>query len=449
MTARPLPGAAAGRRPDGPLRQRWVRGALVAALLLLPVGQAVTDAARAQTMDHEALSVPGAELEELLALARRMSPELRARALEAEAALERVEVEGALQDPVLRLELEDIERQESSPLPERPGGAMLTLEQEFPLWGKRGLQKAIARAEAATAQAERRGVEADLLARLKVAYAALYAAHRGMRLTHELARSVATIAELARSRYAQGLGSQQEAIAAEIEKVQLETELARLDGERQQAEAQLNALLGRPPGALFVVPQGLRPLPPEDALRLPELVDLALRTSPMLAVEQARIEAAVSGRELVRRSWFPDVTLGLSAVEESRRIMGYEAMVELALPLRWGVRETRAREAATRVAAAQAARDAAARRLEGDLGVALAQLSAARRVASILHAQHLPQARLALTTALQAFELDQVVLAEVLEAERRVRATELEHLAVLVQQQEQLAEIERLLGGDP
>jgi hypothetical protein len=40
------------------------------------------------------------------------------------------------------------------------------------------------------------------------------------------------------------------------------------------------------------------------------------------------------------------------------------------------------------------------------------------------------------------------VLAEVLEAERRVRATELEHLAVLVQQQEQLAEIERLVGGD-
>ena len=48
----------------------------------------------------------------------------------------------------------------------------------------------------------------------------------------------------------------------------------------------------------------------------------------------------------------------------------------------------------------------------------------------------------------KALELDQVVLAEVLEAEQRVRTIELEHLAVLVQQQEQLAEIERLVGGD-
>jgi outer membrane protein TolC len=420
----------------------------MAALLVLLAGQAVTSAVRAQSLHHDIPGVPGGGLEELLTMARRMSPELMARALEAEAALERVEAEGALPDPVLRLELQDIERQEGSPLPERPGGAMLTLEQEFPLWGKRRLRKDIARAEAGMAEAERRAVEADLLARLKTAYAALHAAHEGMRLTRELTRSVATIAELAQSQYAQGLGSQQEAIVAEIEKAQLETEIARLDGERQQAESQLNALLGRPPGALFVAPRGLRLLPPEEALCLPELVDRALRASPAIAAEQARIEAAVGGRKLVKRSWFPDVTLGLSAVEESRRIMGYEAMVELALPLRWGVREAQAREAATRVAAAQAARNATARQLEGELGGALARLSAARRIADILHAQHLPQAQLALTTALQAFELDQLVLAEVLEAERRVRVTELEHLAVLVQQQEQLAEIERLLGGD-
>jgi outer membrane protein TolC len=393
--------------------------------------------------------MPGAELDELLAIARRMSPELMAQALEAEAALERVEAEGALPDPVLRLELQDIQRRDGSPLPESLGGAMLTLEQEFPLWGKRTLRKGVARAEADMAQAERRGVEAELMTRLKTTYAALHAAHQGVTLTRELARSVAAIAALAGSRYAQGLGGQQEAIAAEIEKVRLETEIVRLEGDRQQAEAQLNALLGRPAGALFVVPRGLRPLPPEDDLRLPELVERALRTSPALAAEQARIAAAVGSRELVERSWYPDVTLGLSVVEESRRIMGYEAMVELTLPLQWEVRKAQAREATTRVAAAQAARAATARQLEGELGAALAQLSAARRLADILHAQHLPRARLALTTALQAFELDQVELGEVLEAERRVRTTELEHLAVLVQQQEQLAEIERLVGGDP
>lgn len=426
----------------------WARGALTAALLGLLAGQTVTGASGSQPLHHEPAAAPGAELEELLAIARAMSPELMVRALEAEAMLARIDAEGELPDPVLRLELQDIARRDGSVLPERPGSAMLTVEQELPLWGKRTLAKKIARSEAATAQAERRTVEADLLARVKVAYASLYGAQEGLRLTRGLAGTTATIAQLAQSRYAQGLGSQAETIAARVEQVQVETEIARLEADRQKAEARLNALLGRPAGALFAVPRGFRPLPPEEAVRLPELLDRALRGSPVLAAEQERIAAAQGGRELAARSWYPDVTLGLSIVEDDGEVAGYEAMLELALPLRWGVREARQREAAARVAAAQAARRAAARRIEDELVTAVSGLEAARRVAAVLHGQHLPQARLALEAALKAVELDQAALAGVLDAERRLRVAELEHLTVQVEQQERLAEVERLLGSE-
>ena len=54
------------------------------------------------------LAAPGATLEEVLAIARRLSPELAARALDTEAAQARVTIAGSLADPTLRfLETEE------------------------------------------------------------------------------------------------------------------------------------------------------------------------------------------------------------------------------------------------------------------------------------------------------------------------------------------------------
>ena len=58
--------------------------------------------------------------------------------------------------------------------------------------------------------------------------------------------------------------------------------------------------------------------------------------------------AAERSLELVRRTWYPDVTLGLSVYDEdgadSRPFGGYEAMISLAIPLQWeAVRGARAR----------------------------------------------------------------------------------------------------------
>ena len=56
------------------------------------------------------LAAPGATLEEVLAIARRLSPELAARALDTEAAQARVEIAGSLADPTLRITSDEIDR---------------------------------------------------------------------------------------------------------------------------------------------------------------------------------------------------------------------------------------------------------------------------------------------------------------------------------------------------
>src|SRR5882724_1732842 len=99
-----------------------------------------------------ALVAPGATLEEVLAIARRLSPELAARALDAEAAQARVTIAGSLADPTLRITSDEIDRT-SGP---RQNKMLYTVEQEFPLWGKLGLRRDQAGAELARTRADAR-----------------------------------------------------------------------------------------------------------------------------------------------------------------------------------------------------------------------------------------------------------------------------------------------------
>jgi outer membrane protein TolC len=139
-------------------------------------------------------AVPGATVEEVLAIARRLSPELAARALDTEAAQARVDIAGSLADPMIRITADEIDRT-SGP---RLGKMYYTVEQEFPLWGKRDLKRAQAGADVARSQADARATEAELVEKVKVAYAQYYQADQALRTTEDLHRVVHDIAQVAR-----------------------------------------------------------------------------------------------------------------------------------------------------------------------------------------------------------------------------------------------------------
>ena len=159
-----------------------------------------------------AAAVPGATVEQVLAIARRLSPELAARALDTEAAQARVDIAGSLADPMIRITADEIDRT-SGP---RLGKMYYTVEQEFPLWGKRDLKRAQAGADVARSQADARATEAELIEKVKVAYAQYYQADQALRTTEDLHRVVHDIAQVARDRYGQGRSSQPEVYKAEV-----------------------------------------------------------------------------------------------------------------------------------------------------------------------------------------------------------------------------------------
>ena len=112
---------------------RLLAAGIVAAVLLSP-----------SEAGSGAEPVLGATVNELLARVRNLNPELAAAALEREAAVAKIYPAGALDDPMVNLSRDQGFRQ-----------TLFTASQEFPLWGKRDLRKAVAEANAEVAARRR------------------------------------------------------------------------------------------------------------------------------------------------------------------------------------------------------------------------------------------------------------------------------------------------------
>ncbi|MCX7058795.1 MAG: TolC family protein, partial [Proteobacteria bacterium] len=127
-------------------------------------------------------SALGKTVESLLDYARERNPEYAAMRLEADAARERVYPAGALPDPVLRTELQNVTNSgsDASPnlLPGRVGSTKYTLMQSLPFWGKRGLKREAAEAEADVANAKAGVTWTEQAARIKTAFAQYFAMTR-------------------------------------------------------------------------------------------------------------------------------------------------------------------------------------------------------------------------------------------------------------------------------
>lgn len=396
----------------------------------------------------------GRTVDDLLAYARQMNPEIRVRVLTAEAAEARIVAAGALPDPMLETELRDItgSRRSDGAAPERINRVDYRISQNFPLWGKRGLRREAAEADAATARQETRATTIGLDTRIKAVFAEYYAAHQAVALVDRLAATTDTIADAARQRYTLGSVGQRDAIAAAVERSRLDSDrVLRLAAKRRGA-ARLNGLLNRPPGAFLADPEGLRPLPSAEVLALAPLLARAEAANPELAAQRSAITAAEANQRLAERTWYPDLGVRLTAFEAnpgngSRRFEGYEVMLFSEIPLQWEARRAGQQDATISAAAARARLEAAQARLRADLEDALLALQGAIEAERLLDGQTLPRARAALASVQTAYSLGRAELTEVLEAGQALRRLDLDRLQLLVEQQASLAVIEQMSGG--
>ena len=394
----------------------------------------------------------GKTVESLLDYAKVQNPEYAAMRLEAEAAQERIQPAGALPDPVLRAELQNVTNSgsDASPdiLPNRVGSTKYTLMQALPFWGKRDLKRKAAEAEAEVVQGKAGATWTEQAARIKTTYTQYFAATRLIQLTKEVINLIGRIEGITQARYAGGLVPQQDAIRVQVEHTTMRNELIQLETEHHHARSRLNALLARPAQSPLAAPERLRTMPAPVKLDYIPLADQLRARNPQLFADDARIRAAEKNRDLTYRNRYPDFTVGISPVQTRNRVNEWELMFELNIPLQQESRRSQEREAEKMIAAAHARKGATANQLLADLSDNLVGIDAARRVELLAQTSLLPQAELTFQAALAGYETGKVDFATLLDAQRQIRKAKQDVIKAQAEQQARLADIERLIGED-
>jgi len=393
----------------------------------------------------------GASVESLLEFARERNPELASMRHEAEAAGERAVSAGALPDPKLRIELEDVTMMgEQNPTlsPSRAGKARYQIMQELPWFGKRDLQREVAALDAEGAKGKAHATWAELAARIKAAYAQLYYVHESERLTGEILDLMTRLERVTQVRYAGGLAAQSDAIRAQVELTNMKNELVMLDNEKRMLHARMNMLIARPVAAPLADPERLRPLPPPARLEYAVLAERVRGRNPRLSSEDARVRAAEKSRDLAYKNRYPDFAVGFAPVQTGKSVKEWEVMLEMNIPIQQSSRRAMERESEAMLSAARARRDATSNEVLSELAESLSALEAARRTESIITGSLLPQAELTYKAALASYENGKVDFATLLDAQRQIRQARQGKIKAQAEAQARLAEIERLLGEE-
>ena len=399
-------------------------GAATAVMLLSPA------AAGAQPL-------PGATAESVVAIAKRLNPTVAAAALDFDAAVHKIGTAGVLADPTLILEAWDVNRR-------GVGQRRIGIDQEIKLWGKYGLERNIAQSDAEAAKFQGRATVTELIAQVIAAHGEYNAAYEAVGISTEIKRRYDEILGLLRSRYGATSVDQQDVIKAEIEAATAEGDVVRRQGEQKSAAARLNALIGRPSLAPLAAPTGFRTV---RAISLAQVQALARSANPMLALAGAQSNSAAQTKSLTDLNYYPDVTLGAKYVQRPGTEDTGEFMLGVKLPLQYEVKDAEQRAAGARLGAAQARNEALRLRIDGQIADAWFGVDALRKVAQIYASRQLPPARASVDNARNGFQAGTSDLSSVFEAERRLRAVQLDLLKLKVELQTKYADMERLAGG--
>ncbi len=384
----------------------------------------------------------GATVESLLAAGRRLSPGLRAAALDTQAAAAKAGGADRLDDPTIT----DSYTYYKDPNVFSAHTVMLT--QAFPLWGKRDLRRQAALADVDASRGRERAAQDELDERIKVGFAQYFLLTRDAAVNREVTELARRMKAAATIRYGQGGGDQAAVIQALGEETAAKVEAVRLAGARAAARARLNALVGRPTDAPLANPVRTRPMPPHEPV-LAVLVERARAGNPTLSASTAAVAAASTRSTLADKAWYPDVTVGAGPlVQTNNRPVGFVATVGLNIPLPWGRAASGQREATAQLGATQQRHEAARLDVEGALGEAVARLRAARATEALLRREALPQARAGFQAVLAGYSQGRGELTATITAQRGIREIELRLLQAQLEAQVEVAAIERLIGDD-
>lgn len=376
------------------------RSILIALMLALSVQARAADALSGQGSAADSLHEDPLRLSDLIRELVIANPELQAARRQYDAARARALRQSTFPDP--RITAGWV----SSGLP-YPGAGLGTapmssigiqVAQPFPYPGKRALMQAIGEREADASASAIRAMELRLVAQLKESFYELGFTYEAEDLIAHNRAVLEQLAGAAEARYAAGSAAQQDIIKAGIELSALETKLIALRRERLRLEAQINALLDRPPDSRLGRPEPVSDLPPLEPAE--SLAARALETSPLLRRERDTIDGRQLALQSAAKAYYPDFEIMGGYYNQGAMSPMWEFKITVSVPIQ---RRPALEEANSLLAEARRSYRSAHQTLLLRLRERRLEAETARELIDLYSQRILPQAELAFESALASY----------------------------------------------
>ena len=384
---------------------------------------------------------------EAVRLALERSPAVEAARQAWEGARARARLDGALPDPELELELEEVPALGSpGDYGERTIGVDQRLELPMKWWHRR---QAGRRQAEAVRLSLLETVRLDMMLQARRAYdrVALQEAVLGhTRRDRELAEE---ILRQARIRFEAGDVPELDVIQAEVEAGRADSRLTAAANDLAAARSGLNALLARPLDTPFTLSDSLVCAPFEGDLA--ELREAALRQRPELSGIAMNLSSLRSRQAAATAAWWPDVLVGAGLNKQhggEHEEESWRMRLAVEVPL-WAFSRQRGELAEARAEAARAAAEEEALRYQVllETGEAWLDLKAAAEQVALFDGRILPGAERALAVGVRSYEEGQSTYQELIEARRTWVETHVEYAHVRFEYRGAEAALERAVGG--
>jgi cobalt-zinc-cadmium efflux system outer membrane protein len=311
---------------------------------------------------------------------------------------------------------------------------------EFP--GKRSLRRAVAEKNVEVRTRALEGLRNQLTIQVRRTYYGALAWHEIIALREQRLELAREFAAAAHNKVNGGFAPEFEATKADVEVVAARSALRDARAQHRARHAALNALVGRAAGdSVEVVGALLDTAPVIDESKLQEHV---LAQNPALLIQNAEVARAQLNVDAVRRSRFPDFTVG-PGIEYVRDEQIYWLTFSLPVPL-WDRKQGEIAVAEAEYKKSTAQMEVLRREVLRDVSVAAQNLSAARESLSYYTPEFREKLRAALGAAGESYATGRTSLLIYLETQRTYFQTQTDYFETLRSRYDAQAELEAALG---
>ncbi|MFH1490026.1 MAG: TolC family protein [Pseudomonadota bacterium] len=326
----------------------------------------------------------------------------------------------------------------------------LSLSQKFPFPGKRRLMREMAENEVEAASKEFEEKVNWIIKEVKVAYFDLSHIYRVEDVTRRNKEILEGIAGIAETRYALGVGIQQDLLKARLEILRMVDELIMLEQKRAALEAKLISLLNRSPRTPMGKPEDIifRKLP----VTTEKLQETALTSNPTLSGLKEMIEAKENAHRLAELEHYPDFNFRVAygqrddAFDRTRRDL-LTAMIEINLPIfRQSKQARKVAETDADIQGVKARYLTAENEILFKVANVTSMIRRTERQLELYRTGIIPQASLQVSSALNAYRVNKADFMTLLDGQMTLYRYELEYHEALTEYEKNLADLEMIIG---